>query len=84
MAQTISLSMAFLASLIARKKFCSDLDLWFCQGIRFVHPFREVPLSSSFEVDTQDYLVENGGIVITNPNAPTGIYINLSIKLRKS
>ncbi|MFR3960070.1 MAG: pyridoxal phosphate-dependent aminotransferase [Streptococcus salivarius] len=42
---------------------------------RFVpHPFREVPLSSSFEVDTQDYLVENGGIVITNPNAPTGIY----------
>ena len=31
-------------------------------------------MSSSFEVNTQDYLVENGGIVITNPNAPTGIY----------
>lgn len=37
-------------------------------------PFREVPLSSSFEIDTQDYLVENGGIILTNPNAPTGIY----------
>ena len=48
----------------------------FLQGMgRFVpHPFREVPLSSSFDVDTQAYLVENGGIVITNPNAPTGIY----------
>lgn len=23
---------------------------------------------------TQDYLVENGGIILTNPNAPTGIY----------
>ena len=37
-------------------------------------PFREVPLKFSFEIDTQDYLVENGGIVLTNPNAPTGIY----------
>ena len=31
-------------------------------------------MNSSFGIDTQDYLVENGGIVITNPNAPTGIY----------
>ena len=27
-----------------------------------------------YKRQTQDYLVENGGIVITNPNAPTGIY----------
>lgn len=36
--------------------------------------YQEVPLSASFEIVTADYLTQNGGIIITNPNAPTGIY----------
>jgi len=31
-----------------------------------------VPLTGDFEIDPQDYLVPNGGIIFPNPNAPTG------------
>ena len=31
-----------------------------------------VPLTDDFEIDPQDYLVPNGGIIFPNPNAPTG------------
>jgi histidinol-phosphate aminotransferase len=42
-------------------------------------PFEEVPLSEGFEIKTSDYLGrQNGGIVLANPNAPTGIYKNLA------
>jgi len=34
-------------------------------------------LNSDFKIVKEDYYKENGGIVITNPNAPTGIYENL-------
>ena len=33
--------------------------------------------TSSTEFNIEDYKRENGGIVITNPNAPTGIYMEL-------
>jgi histidinol-phosphate aminotransferase len=33
--------------------------------------YREVPLTGSFEIDIDDYLQANGGIVFPNPNAPT-------------
>lgn len=36
-------------------------------------PYKEVPLAEDFTVKTQDYLQPNGGIVLANPNAPTGI-----------
>lgn len=39
--------------------------------------FRRIPLGDEFRLDYRDYLVDNGGIVITNPNAPTGIAIGL-------
>ena len=42
-------------------------------------PFEEVPLSDEFEIVTTDYVNRlNGGIVIANPNAPTGIFKDLS------
>ena len=36
--------------------------------------FQEIPLTDTFEIDFKDYAIENGGIIIANPNAPTGIY----------
>ena len=36
-------------------------------------PYREMPLDDGFRILTEDYRQENGGIVIANPNAPTGI-----------
>ena len=33
--------------------------------------YREVPLTSSFEIAVDDYLQVNGGIIFPNPNAPT-------------
>lgn len=36
-------------------------------------PFRKQKLNESFEIDKEDYMKENGGIIFPNPNAPTGI-----------
>ena len=33
--------------------------------------YREIPLTGSFEIDVDDYLKPNGGIIFPNPNAPT-------------
>lgn len=41
-------------------------------------PFETVALRDDFTIETKDYLKENGGIVIANPNAPTGIAMSLS------
>ena len=40
-------------------------------------PFETVPLDDNFKIRKEDYYKPNGGIVITNPNAPTGIYMPL-------
>ncbi len=34
--------------------------------------FDAVPLRADFEIDLDDYVRENGGIILANPNAPTG------------
>ena len=33
--------------------------------------YRQIPLTGSFEIDVDDYLKPNGGIIFPNPNAPT-------------
>ena len=43
--------------------------------------YTQVPLNDRFEVDVNDYMRPNGGIIIPNPNAPTGIALSLA-KLR--
>ncbi|MBR2283768.1 MAG: histidinol-phosphate transaminase [Ruminococcus sp.] len=36
-------------------------------------PYQRIPLRSDYTIDPEDYLIENGGIIFPNPNAPTGI-----------
>ncbi|MDR3225633.1 MAG: histidinol-phosphate transaminase [Clostridiales Family XIII bacterium] len=36
-------------------------------------PYEEIPLDGDFRIRARDYGRENGGVVIANPNAPTGI-----------
>ena len=38
---------------------------------------RQVPVSDDFEIDPEDYPADNGGIIIPNPNAPTGRLLSL-------
>lgn len=40
-------------------------------------PYKTVPLNDAFEVVKEDYYVKNGGIVLANPNAPTGVNLPL-------
>lgn len=62
--------------------FCSDEPILFpdvtysfypvwCSLFRI--PFRRVPLTADYRIDPQDYAVPNGGVILPNPNAPTGI-----------
>ncbi|UGQ29286.1 histidinol-phosphate transaminase [Acinetobacter calcoaceticus] len=39
---------------------------------------KEIPLNENFEIEAKDYIQPNGGIVITNPNAPTSIAMGLA------
>jgi len=41
-------------------------------------PYETVPLNERFEIDIDDYLKPNGGIVFPNPNAPTGMPLPLA------
>ena len=43
-------------------------------GIRYERP----ALDEDFRIVKKDYFKENGGIIFPNPNAPTGIYMELS------
>ncbi len=39
--------------------------------------YRTVPLTDTFEIRIEDYLVPNGGVILPNPNAPTGRLLGL-------
>lgn len=38
---------------------------------------RNLPLDAQFQLNVEDYLQENGGIIFANPNAPTGCAVPL-------
>ena len=52
----------------------SFYDVW-CSLYKI--PYTTIPLDSSFKIVKEDYYRENGGIIITNPNAPTSLYTEL-------
>ena len=39
--------------------------------------YTRIPLDEEFNIELEDYLIPNGGIIFPNPNAPTGIPKNL-------
>lgn len=41
-------------------------------------PYRRIPLDEEFRIQAEDYRILAGGLVLANPNAPTGIYEPLS------
>lgn len=41
-------------------------------------PYKTIPLKDDFSIDVTDYNIPNGGIVIANPNAPTGLAMPLA------
>lgn len=42
-------------------------------------PYRCPALDDNFHLKKEDYMVENGGIIFPNPNAPTGLMEDLSV-----
>lgn len=51
----------------------SFYDVW---ADLFRMPYEQIPLDEAFRIRTEDYIGrECGGIVIANPNAPTGVFL---------
>lgn len=75
------LSMAFLTFFNSEKPVLfpditySFYDVW---ANLYRIPFEQKPLREDFTIDPEDYFGENGGVVIANPNAPTGVTLPLS------
>ncbi len=70
------LAMSFLTFFNGRKPILfpditySFYDVW---ADLYRIPYERQPLDDKFEIRTEDYKKECGGIVIPNPNAPTGV-----------
>ena len=54
----------------------SFYDVW---AELFHIPYEQIPLQEDFRICVDDYKRKNGGIVIPNPNAPTGIAESLDV-----
>ena len=66
--------------------FCSDKPILFPDLTYSFYPvwcslfkttYKNIPLDENFRINPDDYKEENGGVILPNPNAPTGIYENL-------
>lgn len=74
------IGMAFLAFFNSNKPVLfpditySFYDVW---ANLFNIPYTQIPLKEDFTIDREDYIKANGGVVITNPNAPTAIAMDL-------
>lgn len=42
-------------------------------------PYKAQPLDENFCIRKEDYFIKNGGIIIANPNAPTGVALKRSV-----
>lgn len=74
------LAMAFMTFFNSKKPvFFPDItysfyDVW-AELLRI--PYETKPLDDSFNICAKDYFTENGGIIFPNPNAPTGVLVDL-------
>ncbi len=76
------LSMAFMTFFNGRKPVLfPDITYSFYDVWAELHriPYECKPLDENFCIRKEDYFQENGGIVIANPNAPTGIAADYSM-----
>jgi histidinol-phosphate aminotransferase len=75
------IGMAFLACFNSDKPIYfpditySFYDVW---AELFHIEYETKPLNSNFEINTIDYMNENGGVIFPNPNAPTAVEMPLS------
>ncbi len=53
----------------------SFYDVW---AELFRIPYQTRPLDENFRIRKEDYRGENGGVIFPNPNAPTGVLMDLS------
>lgn len=53
----------------------SFYDVW---ARLFQIPFQQIPLNDQFQIVKEDYFQENGGVIFPNPNAPTGLLMELT------
>jgi len=70
------LSMCFLTFFAGNKPvFFPDITYSFYDVWADVYriPYETKPLNGDFRINAEDYYEANGGVVIANPNAPTGI-----------
>lgn len=70
------LSMCFMTFFAGKKPILfADITYSFYDVWADVYriPFERVPLREDYTIAAEDYRGENGGIVICNPNAPTGL-----------
>lgn len=42
-------------------------------------PYEQKKLNADFRINKEDYLIPNGGVIIPNPNAPTGVFEKVSV-----
>lgn len=52
----------------------SFYDVW---AELFQIPYKTKPLNANLEIQVEDYREENGGVIFPNPNAPTGVFMEL-------
>lgn len=76
------LAMSFLTFFNSRKPILfpditySFYDVW---ADLYRIPYEDQPLDENFCVREEDYFKENGGIILANPNAPTGVASKRSV-----
>lgn len=76
------LSLSFMTFFNSEKPvFFPDITYSFYDVWASLHriPFKTMALDESFRIVPEDYYAENGGIVIPNPNAPTGVFEDVSV-----
>lgn len=70
------LSMAFLTFFQSKKPILfPDITYSFYEVWADLYniPYEKIPLDEKFKIHPEDYKKDNGGIIIANPNAPTGL-----------